>query len=89
MMPVVTAVSVCPTCAVPVIVSAPVARLFAAALTVMSNSSLTDPPLLSLAVTFTDTVPMSAACGVPEKVRVVAAKDSHVGSAAPSAFVAM
>ena len=55
----------------------------------MSNSSLTDPPLLSLAVTFTDTVPTSAACGVPEKVRVSAAKDSHVGSVAPSACVAV
>ena len=88
MMPVVTAVSVCPTVAVPVIVSAPVARLFAAALTVMSNSPLTDPPLPSLAVTSTDTVPTSAVCGVPEKVRVPAAKDSHVGSVAPSACVA-
>ena len=33
----------------------------AAALTVMSNSSLTDPPLPSLAVTFTATVATSAA----------------------------
>ena len=88
MMAVVPAVSVCPTCAVPVIVGAPVARLFAAALTVMSKSSLTDPPLPSLAVTFTDTVPTSAVCGVPEKVRVPSAKASHVGSVAPSAFVA-
>ena len=89
MMPVVPAVSVCPTCAMPVIVGAPVARLFAAALTVMSNSPLTDPPLPSLAVTFTATVPASAACGVPEKVRVLAAKASHVGSAVSSAFVAV
>ena len=59
-----------------------------AALTVISKVSLTDPPLPSLAVTFTATVPMSAACGVPEKVRVPAAKDSHAGSVAPSAFVA-
>ena len=55
----------------------------------ISNSSLTDPPLPSLAVTFTDTVPVSAACGVPEKVRVLAAKDSHVGSAVSSVFVAV
>ncbi len=53
------------------------------------ESPLTDPPLPSLAVTFTDTVPTSAVCGVPEKVRVVAAKPSHVGSAAPSASVAV
>ena len=59
------------------------------AATVMSKVSLTDPPLPSLAVTFTDTVPASAACGVPEKVRVPAAKASHVGSAVSSAFVAV
>ena len=59
------------------------------AATVISNSSLTDPPLPSLAVTFTATVPMSAACGVPEKVRVPAVKTSHVGSAVSSAFVAV
>ena len=59
------------------------------AATVMSKVSLTDPPLPSLAVTFTATVPVSAACGVPEKVRVLAAKDSHVGSAVSSAFVAV
>ena len=59
------------------------------ALTVISKVSLTDPPLPSLAVTFTDTVPMSAACGVPEKVRVLAAKASHVGSAVSSVFVAV
>ena len=58
-------------------------------ITVISNASLTDPPLPSLAVTFTATVPASAACGVPEKVRVPAAKDSHVGSAVSSAFVAV
>ena len=59
------------------------------AATVMSKVSLIDPPLPSLAVTFTDTVPTSAVCGVPEKVRVSAAKDSHVGSVAPPSFVAM
>ena len=33
--------------------------------------------------------PTSAAAGMPEKARVVAAKVSHVGSGLPSAFVAM
>ena len=59
------------------------------ALTTMLNSSLTNPPLLSLAVTFTETVLTSEAAGMPEKVRVVGAKSSHVGSAAPSGFVAV
>ena len=59
-----------------------------AARTVISNSSLTDPPLPSLAVTFTDTVPVSATAGVPAKVRVLSVKASHVGSAVSSAFVA-
>ena len=57
--------------------------------TVMSKSSLTVPPLPSLAFTFTDTVPTSAAAGVPAKVRVPGVKPSHVGSAMPSAFVAV
>ena len=65
-----------------------VAVLGGAALTVMSNSSLTDPPLPSLAVTFTDTVPTSEAAGVPAKVRVLSVKVSQVGSAVPSACVA-
>ena len=56
--------------------------------TVMSNSSLIDPPLPSLAVTFTDTVPVSAVAGVPAKVRVLSVKASHVGSVVSSAFVA-
>ena len=56
--------------------------------TVILKSSLTDPPLPSLAVTFTGTVPTSVTCGVPEKMRVPAVKDSHVGSAMPSTFVA-
>ena len=59
------------------------------ALATMSKVSLTDPPLPSLAVTFTETVPTSATCGIPEKVRVVGVKVSHVGSPALSAFVAM
>ena len=50
-----------------------------AALTPMLNSSLTEA-VPSLAVTFTASVSTSAACGVPEKVRVVAVKPSHVGS---------
>ena len=58
-----------------------------AALTVISKVSLTDPPLPSLAVTFTDTVPTSV--GVPEKVRVLAAKASHRGRSVPAAFVAV
>ena len=89
MMAVVPAVSVCPTCAVPVIVGAPVARVFAAAETTMSKVSLTEPPLPSLAVTFTETVPTSAAGGVPENVRVAAAKLSHEGSAESSDWVAV
>ena len=59
------------------------------ALTSISKVSLTDPPLSSLAVTFTETVSTSAACGVPQKVRVEAVKVSHEGSAASSAFVAL
>ena len=58
-------------------------------LATMSKVSLTDPPLPSLAVTFTETVPTSASCGVPPKVRVVAVKVSHKGSVASSAFVAL
>ena len=61
----------------------------AAAETTMSKVSLTEPPLPSLAVTSTETVPTSAACGVPEKVRVPAAKASHVGSAVSSVFIAV
>ena len=57
------------------------------AATVMSKVSLTDPPLPSLAVTFRATIPASV--GVPEKVRVLAAKASHRGSAVSSAFVAV
>ena len=57
-----------------------------AALTTMSKVSLTEA-LPSLAVSFTETVPTSAACGVPENV--LALKDSHVGNAVPSAFVAV
>ena len=57
------------------------------AATVISKVSLTDPPLPSLAVTFTATIPASV--GVPEKVRVLAAKASHRGSAVSAAFVAV
>ena len=55
----------------------------------MSKPSLTVPPLPSLAVTVTETVPASAACGLPENVRVAAVKVSHDGSALPSAAVAV
>ena len=41
-----------------------------AAPTTMSNTSLINPPLLSLAVTFTETVSTSVAAGVPVKARV-------------------
>ena len=57
------------------------------ALTTMSKVSFTEA-LPSLAVTFTDAVPASPACGVPEKVRVPAAKASQPGNALPSDFVA-
>ena len=57
--------------------------------TAMSKVSLTVPPLLSSAVTLTDTVPTSAAAGVPEKVRVEAVNVSQAGSAVPSDFVAV
>ena len=60
-----------------------------AALTTMSNSSLTVAPSPSLAVTFTVTVPTSPPCGVPENVRVVSSKVSQGGSALSSSFVAM
>ena len=56
--------------------------------TTMSKVSLTDPPLPSLAVTFTAIVPTSAVAGVPAKVRVLSVKASHVGSVVSSAFVA-
>ena len=54
----------------------------------MSKVSLTDS-LPSLAVTFTETVPKSAACGVPENVRVTASKLSHEGRAESSGLVAV
>ena len=57
-----------------------------AAETTMSKVSLTES-LASLAVTFTDTV--SAAVGVPEKVRVAAVKLSHAGRAESSDGVAV
>ena len=63
--------------------------LLAVAETTISKVSLTEPPLPSLAVTFTETVPTSAACGVPEKVRVPAAKLSHEGRGVLSDSVAV
>ncbi len=57
-----------------------------AAETTMSKVSLTES-LASLAVTFTDTV--SAAVGVPEKVRVAAVKLSHEGSGVGRRVVAV
>ena len=57
--------------------------------TAMSKLSLTVPPLPSLAVTFTVTVPASVVSGVPEKVRVPASKLSQSGSALPSDLVAV
>ena len=56
-------------------------------LTTISKVSLTEPPLPSLAVTFTETV--SAAVGVPEKVRVAAVKLSHEGSGVSLASIAV
>ena len=52
----------------------------------MSKVSLTEA-VPSLAVTLTDTLPV--AVGVPEKVRVLAAKVSQAGSAPPSPCVAV
>ena len=54
--------------------------------TTISKVSLTES-VLSLAVTFTETVPASAA--VPENVRVAGAKLSHEGSAELSDWVAV
>ena len=56
--------------------------------TTMSKVSLTEPPLPSLAVTFTETVSTSAACGVPENPGPSAWKVSHEGRAEPSDWVA-
>ena len=55
----------------------------------MSKVSLMVPLLPSFAVTFTETVPTSAACGVPEKVRLPAVKVSQVGRAVSSGLVAV
>ncbi len=57
-----------------------------AAETTMSKVSLTES-VPSLAVTFTETVP--AAVGVPENVRVAAAKLSHAGRAESSDWMAV
>ena len=53
----------------------------------MLNSSLIDAAP-SVALTFTPSVSTSAAPAVPENLRAAALKLSHVGSAAPSDFVA-
>ena len=60
----------------------------APARTRMSNSSLTES-VPSLAVTFTVTVPTSAPCGVPEKVRSSSSKESQSGSVALPLSVAV
>ena len=65
-----------------------VGALLAVALITMSKVSLILPPLLSLAVTFTESVATSAAAGVPEKTRVAEAKVSQVGSAESSDCIA-
>ena len=70
----------------PTLLTSTVALPTVAAETTMSKVSLTES-LASLAVTFTDTV--SAAVGVPEKVRVAAVKLSHEGSGVASASVAV
>ena len=56
--------------------------------TTISKVSLTES-VPSLAVTFTETVSTSVAVGVPENVRVAAAKLSHEGSAESSDWVAV
>ena len=69
-----------------VVASANTGALLAAAETTISKVSLTES-VPSLAVTFTETVPTSAAIGVPENVRVAAAKLSHEGNAVSSDWV--
>ena len=54
----------------------------AGGLTTISKVSLTES-LPSLAVTFTETVPTSAAVGVPVNVRVAGSNVSHDGSMPP------
>ena len=70
------------------VVGATVKVTCSAGTTLMANSSLIDAPPSSLAVTFTGTVPVSPAIGMPEKVRVSASKDSHVGSVELSVLAA-
>ena len=78
--------------AVPSVTTAPASMVTVGpvtdAFTTMSNSSLTES-VLSLAVTFTVSVPTFAACGVPVKVRVAAVNVNQVGSAVPSDCVAV
>jgi len=61
----------------------------AGALTSISNTSDTVPPLPSSAVTFTVNVPTSPAWGVPLKVRLPAVKVSQPGNALSSPWVAL
>ena len=86
---VVTAVSVWPTCAVPVMVGAPIAALLAAAETTISKVSLTES-VPSLAVTFTETVSTSAAARrARERARGRGEAQPTRGSAESSDWVAM
>ena len=57
--------------------------------TMMLNVSEADALLVSVAVTFTATVPTSPLAGVPENVRVAASKPSQDGSVLPSDSVAV
>ena len=63
--------------------------LTGAALTVMVKVSETEPPLPSVAVTFTDSVPTLAAWGVPLKLRLPSVKLNQVGNALSSPCVAV
>ena len=59
-------------------------------LTTMSNVSLTDRLVVSVAVSLTESVPTSVDVGVPEKVLLPASKESQVAeSAESSALVAV
>ena len=77
--------SVCPTLLTR---HAPAQAALASSETTISKVSLPDT-LPSLAVTVTETVPTSALAGVPERVRVSAAKLSQKGSAESSDWVAV
>ena len=66
----------------------PVSVLAPRAVTTISNSSLTEPPRPSLAVTFTGWLPTCAAPTLATKVPVAAVNVSHEGSGVSSPFVA-